>query len=244
MQGGLAVKKAAGLEYLEKQPDSGVVRKLAVLLHGYGRDASLMQKLADELSLRVPDILVVMPHGGEPYENPALDTDMVLRVPRQLQGDDPDGLEVTSRRQWFSIRQKTLADMTVGLHRATAQVNDLISELLRAYDLADQDAALMGFSQGGVVALYSAYRRTQGVACVVGHSCLFMGGDDFKSLPPTLYLYGLVDEEFSPERYNREAETLKLYVKDAVIRPVEDLRHTTTAHSRQIVADYMAHHLS
>lgn len=243
MQVSPILKTAAGLKYLEKRPVTGPVRKLAVLLHGYGRDASLMQKLADELALRVPAALVVMPQGAEPYEDPRHDADLALPVPEQLRGDDPDGLQSAARRQWFSIRAATIDEMSVGLLRATQQINDFISVLLSEHDLQDADAGLMGFSQGGVLALYTAYRRPQALSCVVGHSALFMGGDDLCSCPPTMYLYGLDDEEFTPQRYEREAQNLLAYANKAHIQAVPGLRHTTNAQSRAIVADYMAGYL-
>ena len=55
-------------------PDSAVV-----LLHGYGRDASLMKKLADEVQARLPQALVLMPQAPEEYEACTSDEGHALR---------------------------------------------------------------------------------------------------------------------------------------------------------------------
>ncbi len=228
------------LEFLQQAPKSGAVEQLVVLLHGYGRDASLMRKLADEVQTRLPQALILMPQAPEEYEAHTSDEGNALRVPEQLRGDDPEGLSAGARRQWFSIRAASIDDMAHHLIGAAARVNDFISGKLAEYGLQNSDVALMGFSQGGVVALYAAYHRAEPVRCVVGHSTIFMGGAGLGSKPPTLYLYGLDDEEFKPARYEAAASFVKAHVPETTVRAVPGLRHTTNAESRAIVADYIA----
>ncbi len=230
------------LEYLQQTPKSGPVEQLVVLLHGYGRDASLMKKLADEVQARLPQALILMPHAPEGYEDHSGDEGHAVRLPEQLRGDDPDDFEVGARRKWFSIKGATIEEVSRRVDNVTALVNDFISAHRDAHGLSDSNVALMGFSQGGVVALYSAYHRDTPIACVVGHSTIFMGGLGLKSNPATLYLYGLADEEFEPERYELSAALLKGYIPDATVQAVPDLRHTTNTESRSIVADYIAAH--
>lgn len=237
----MQVPPVARLEYLEQAPKSGPVRQIVVLLHGYGRNAALMQKLADEVHLRLPQAIIFMPHAPEEYEEHVSD-DNVLRVPEQLRGDDPGSFSPGMRRKWFSIAGATLEEVTRRVFKVTDLINDFMSEKMTQYNLQDQDVALMGFSQGGVVALYTAYHRPRSIACVVGHSTIFMQGMDLQSKPPTLYLYGLDDEEFPPQRYETAAAFVKAHVPDTTVRAVEGLRHTTNAESRAIVADFIADH--
>jgi len=229
-----------GFEYLSQAPKSGPVQQLVVLLHGYGRNATLMQKSADEIAARLPQALILMLQAPEEFEAHTSDDGNALRVPEQLRGDDPEGLAPGHRRQWFSIRAASLDDMAHRLQQTAARVNDFISAKIAEYGLTDSDVALMGFSQGGVVALYAAYGRTEPIRCVVGHSTIFMGGPNLHSQPPTLYLYGLADEEFSIKRYEEVARHVKAHVPDTTVRTLESLRHTTNAESRAIVADYIA----
>lgn len=237
----MQVSPAQTLQYLENAPESGAVAQLVVLLHGYGRDASLMKKLADEIRARLPQALILMPHAPEDMEEPVGD-DNVLRVPQQLRGDDQQAFSPGSRRKWFSIRGASLDELTHRILNVTTQVNDFITQKMNEHGLQDEDVALMGFSQGGVVALYTAYNRARPIACVVGHSTLFMPGMTLASTMPTLYLYGLEDEEFPPIRYEEAARLLSAQVPDTTVRAVAGLRHTTNAESRAIVADYIAGH--
>ena len=238
----MQVLDSGDLEYLQQAPKSGPVEQIIVLLHGYGRNATLMQKLADEIAERLPQALILMPQAPEKYEAPASDAGNALRVPEQLRTEDREGTDPGQRRQWFSIRAATLADMDRHLRAAVTRINDFISAQLAQHGLKDSDAALMGFSQGGVVALYAAYRRMAPMACVVGHSTIFMGGPDLHSKPPTLYLYGLDDEEFSEKRYEESGRHVKAHMPDTKMQGVPGLRHTTNAESRAVVADFIAGH--
>ena len=228
------------LDYLRQAPESGPVKQVIVLLHGYGRDASLMKKQADAVASRLPQALILMPNAPELLDGDVSDVGNMLRMPEQLRGDDPHGARL--RRQWFSIRAARLADMAQNLHGAAQRVNEFLSAQLAAHGLKDSDAALMGFSQGGVVALYAAYGRAQPVACVVSHSAIFMGGAGLISRPPTLYLYGLDDEEFTPQRYAEAAGHVQAHIPQVDVQAIAGLRHTTNTESRTIVADYIAGH--
>ncbi len=229
------------LQYLENMPENGKVSQIVVLLHGYGRDATLMGKLAGELRARLPQALILMPQAPEEMEA-AVSDDNVLRYPAQLRDDEALNLPPATRRKWFSIRGASLQELTSRILKVTSLINDFISQKRDEYGLLDQDVALMGFSQGGVVALYSAYHREGTLACVVGHSTIFMPGTALKSSVPTLYLYGLEDEEFPPSRYEEAARHILAHVPDLSIEAVPSLRHTTNAHSRGLVADYIAAH--
>lgn len=200
-----------------------------------------MNKLAEEVRTRLPQALILMPHAPEDMDEHIGD-DNVLRLPEQLRDDHTQEFPPGSRRKWFSIRGATFAELTQGILQATALVNDFITRQMNAHGLQNNDVALMGFSQGGVVALYTAYMRAQPLACVIGHSTLFVPGLSLTSTMPTLYLYGLDDEEFPPRRYEESAQMLSAQVPDITVRAITALRHTTNAQSRAIVADYIAGH--
>lgn len=243
MQGSPQVLKIAGFECLALTPERDPPAKIILLLHGYGRDASLMQKLADEIAGKLPQALIVMPHAPEAFEAPDSDHGNLLRVPEQLRADDPEDSSPRARRQWFSIRAASLKDLAAGLARASEGVNRLITELCGQYQLADRDVAVMGFSQGGGVALFTAYMREQDLACAVGHSTIFIESPHYKSAPPTLYLYGEEDEEFDDRHYGPGAAAVKAYAANATIMSLPGLRHTTSTESRTIVADFIVRHL-
>ncbi|QQG36159.1 MAG: hypothetical protein HYS17_11830 [Micavibrio aeruginosavorus] len=232
------------LECLELRPRSGVVAQIVVLLHGYGRNAALMRKMAGEVAARLPQALILMPHAPEAYETPESSEGNVLSVPQQLRGEDAEEGADGLRRQWFSIDAATLEDMRQKTMQAAGRVNEFLTQALAENGLSESDAALMGFSQGGAVALYAAYYRPVPVRCVAGHSTLFMGGDHMPSKPPTLYIYGLDDEEFSRQRFESGVRQLRAQIPNLTVEAVAGLRHTTNMQSRHIVADYIARHFN
>jgi len=81
-------------------------------------------------------------------------------------------------------------------HAAPALDRFLDAELIR-HRLTDDDLALVGFSQGTMMALHVAARRKNPVAGVVGYSGLLAGPEhlagEMKSKPPILLVHGEAD---------------------------------------------------
>lgn len=209
-------------------------RQLVILLHGYGRSAALMEKVADAILDTLPTARIIMPEAPEKMDRPADERDNLLRVPADVRA--PDGLP---ERQWFDIRGDAAA-LRQRVAGVTARLNDFIDAQRDLLGLQDKDIALMGFSQGGAVALYTALSRAAEIRCVVGHSTIFVGQAAFRSRPPVLHIYGGADPEFSQQRFADTAAALAHFTDRLTVRKIDGLVHKTSAESRAAVARYIA----
>jgi phospholipase/carboxylesterase len=183
----------------------GPPRQLVILLHGVGADGDDLIGLAPYWSRLLPQAAFIAPNAPYPC-------DMA-----------PYGY------QWFSLQDRTPAMIEAGV-RATAPIlNSFIDERLAELQLTDQDLALVGFSQGTMMSLFTSLRRTQPVAGVLGFSGALVApetlGSEIRSRPRTLLIHGDADEIVSFEMMARA---------DAVLRengvPVEMLRRPGLGH--------------
>jgi phospholipase/carboxylesterase len=152
----------------------GPPRQLVVLLHGVGADGNDLIALAPELARRLPHAAFVAPDGPEPC-------DMA-----------PFG------RQWFSLRERRPAALLAGVEAALPALDAFLDVELGAAGLGARQLALVGFSQGTMLALYAALRRAPAVAAVLGYSGALLGAErlaaDLASRPPVFLIHGAADE--------------------------------------------------
>ena len=133
-------------------------------------------------------------------------------------------------RQWFSLQDMDPMKIEAGVKAAAPILNDYIDHVLASRKLQPENLALVGFSQGTMMALYTAPRRAQQIACVVGYSGLLRGAESLKaeklSSPPVLLIHGTYDEVVP---FARMAEAER-GLKQAEI-PVSTIACPSLAHS-------------
>ena len=111
-------------------PQSGrKAKNLVIFLHGYGSSGDDLISLAPYWSKIMPDTEFLAPNGPEAWEGYA------------------------SRYQWFTLQEFTPASVRAGLNAAQPHFKKYILEALAARNLSPRDLAIMGFSQGSMVAL-------------------------------------------------------------------------------------------
>jgi phospholipase/carboxylesterase len=151
----------------------GTPDSLIVLLHGVGADGNDLIELAPILGEHLPGTAFVSPHAPFPYDGA------------------PMG------RQWFSLMERTQEMMLAGVRASAPILDAFLDEELARLGLADDRLALVGFSQGTMMSLYVAPRRTKPIAGVVGFSGALVGADllagEVKSRPPVLLIHGDAD---------------------------------------------------
>jgi phospholipase/carboxylesterase len=81
---------------------------------------------------------------------------------------------------------------------ATPTLNAFLDDQLARHGLEERQLALVGFSQGTMMALYVAPRRPRPCAAVVGYSGALLGAEtlptEATSRPPVLLIHGDADE--------------------------------------------------
>ena len=167
-----AVPKISGPE---KPPErGGKAKQLVVFLHGWGADGNDLIGLSRHWSKPLPGARFVSPHA-----------------PYACQGN-PAG------RQWFSFRNESPETITKGAAHAAAIINRFLDEALEGLGLDDGRLALVGFSQGAMMALHVALRRANPCAGVVAYSGAIVGAetlaDEIRSRPPVLLAHGDADQ--------------------------------------------------
>jgi len=151
----------------------GQAKRLVVLLHGYGADGYDLIDIARHLSPLLPETAFVSPHAPEACAGA------------------PGG------RQWFPLAVIDPHRLHSDISAAAPELDQFLDAELARHGLGEGDLALLGFSQGTMMALHVALRRTGGVAGVVGYSGLLAGPEhlarEMKSAPPVLLVHGDAD---------------------------------------------------
>ncbi|AXC49961.1 phospholipase [Paracoccus suum] len=144
-----------------------------VFLHGYGADGADLLGLAEPLGPMLPGTAFYAPDAPEACRN------------------NPFG------RQWFPIPWmdgSTEADARASLNASAADVNAFLDTVLAAEGLTPDRLAVVGFSQGTMMALHVVPRRAQPVAGIVGFSGRLLAPEllagEVRSRPPILLLHG------------------------------------------------------
>lgn len=165
------------LRFAEIAPKSGRLRSMIVFLHGYGADGADLLSLGEALAEDFPDTLFVAPDAPE----------------------RPAGLPMGY--QWFPIPRfdgTSEAEADAGLTRARADLDAFLDARLAAARLDSAQLAVIGFSQGSMLALHVLPRRREPVAAVVAFSGRVLHAElmaaEARARPPVLLLHGDRDE--------------------------------------------------
>lgn len=155
-------------------PRSGNAKQLVVILHGWGADGHNLIDIGEYLARDLPDAHFIAPNAHE-----------VCEV-------NPYGF------QWFSLTDRTPAVMLEGTRKAAKVLNAFLDEELARLKLDNSQLALVGFSQGTMLSLHTALRRSPQIACVAGFSgALIDGGTmlpEVAARPPVCLIHGEMDE--------------------------------------------------
>lgn len=187
---------------LQWLPTDGLPQQLMVLLHGWGASAADMAPLAQVLRRQFPQAVVLAPEGFE---------------------DVDSGL---AGRQWFSLAGISEADRPDRVAAALPRLADWVRAAQRASGLDEQATALVGFSQGAIMAL-ELVQLHDGLA---GRVLAFAGR--YARLPEqapqltTLHLFHGADDPVIPAVHARQAiEQLGACGGDATIDIARGVGH-------------------
>ena len=169
-------------------------KQIIFLFHGLGSNGQDLISLAPFWQKDVPDALFISPDA--PFA-----CDMV-----------PPGYP--NSFQWFSLQSRDRESIGQGITTAFPILESFINEQRGRFDLPLEKVALVGFSQGTMMSLYTAPRLPEQIAGVLGYSGALYGEeaivqdpDEFVK-PPIHLIHGEADDVVPVQAYTHATEAL------------------------------------
>jgi phospholipase/carboxylesterase len=139
-------QKFQGIELL---PESLAIKQLFILLHGVGASSSDLLPLANKLRSAFPSAAFLLPEGTFPFAGGG------------------------KGRQWFSISGVTEENRVTRVIEALPALQSLVRQAQHRFKILQSDTALVGFSQGAILALEFSIMHDGGVGRVLAFSGRF-----------------------------------------------------------------------
>jgi phospholipase/carboxylesterase len=174
-------------------PQSGPAKQLVVFLHGYGADGHDLIELGHAWQRVLPHAAFISPNAPEPC------------------AEAPIG------RQWFGLTRRDPAERWRGVTTAAPVLDHFLDAELERLNLPGSALALVGFSQGTMMALHVGLRRQVAPAAIVGYSGVLTAPDqtdieamrgEIHARPPILLIHGDADEVIPVQALSRSAQAL------------------------------------
>ena len=184
---------AVDLDGPRLEPRGGQAKRLVVFLHGYGADGNDLIDLGRAWQGLLPDTAFVSPHAPEPC------------------GQAPTG------RQWFPLFTRAANERWDGARKAAPVLDRFLDAELARYKLPPSALALVGFSQGTMMALQVGLRRAVAPVAIVGYSGIFVLPEnaapdavagEIRSRPPVLLVHGDRDDLIPAQALFQSAQAL------------------------------------
>jgi phospholipase/carboxylesterase len=162
----------------------GPARQLVVFLHGYGADGNDLTDIGRAWQPLLPNAAFVSPHAPEPCA---------------MAG---------AGRQWFGLTFRDPKERWTGVNTAAPVLERFLDAELERRKLPPSALALVGFSQGTMMALHVGLRRAAAPAAIVGYSGMLVLpadavteelADEIRSRPPVLLVHGDRDDLIPPQ---------------------------------------------
>jgi phospholipase/carboxylesterase len=156
---------------------SGAAKQLVIFLHGYGADGNDLIEIGRQWRGFLPDADFVSPHAPE-------------RCPMSPTG-----------RQWFPLTMRDPEERWRGVVAARPTLDAFIDQELAKRGLDERALALVGFSQGTMMALHTGLRRKIPPRAILGYSGVLVVGPEaagdarpeYKTPPAILLVHGEED---------------------------------------------------
>jgi phospholipase/carboxylesterase len=172
---------------------SGQAKQLVVFLHGYGADGNDLIEIGRQWQGLLPDAAFVSPHAPSPC------------------GMSPMG------REWFPLTFRDPHERWRGVNAAHPVLEAFLDAELQSLGLTSKQLALVGFSQGCMMALHAGLRRKTAPAAILGLSGMLVlpEGQGPEALidqnlakPPVLLTHGGADEVIPVDALFMSADAL------------------------------------
>ena len=189
-------------------PDDAPVHSVVVMLHGFGANGHDLINLAPLLSVGLPNTAFFAPHA-------------------------PESTPFNMGYQWYSDADWTFRDKA-GTEASHKLITEYLEHLRTTYKLGWKNIVLAGFSQGAMMALYTAPRLPDAIAGVISFSGFMMWHTDLEGRPhqtiPALLLHGEADDVVPADASHDALKRLQsLAFSDITLRTYAGLAHGINA---------------
>ena len=203
------------------EPSSGnSPTQMIIFVHGYGADGNDLIGLANYFQSTLPEAIFLSPHAPEACSM------------------NPSGY------QWFDLTSTDPAVLWSKILVAADHLNEFIDSKLLEYNIAEENLALIGFSQGTMMSLHVSLRRKNTMAAVLGYSGRLIGADLLKDdliSKPSIYLIHGDQDPMVPYQESLTAEkVLKEYSIDIKTHISEHTQHSIAEDGLRIGVDFLA----
>jgi phospholipase/carboxylesterase len=181
------------LEYTTYQSDlSAKPTHVVILLHGYGSHAYDLITLAPEMSSYLPKSTLFVS----------------AQAPFPCEAGIPGGW------QWFSLQDNLTEETALERARKPEKIlNQFFQAVLEEYNLTSANAAIVGFSQGSMMALHCGLRQPENWAAIIGYSGRLVGKasliNEVRSKPNICLIHGNEDLVVPPSCMDEAQQALQ-----------------------------------
>jgi phospholipase/carboxylesterase len=211
------------------EPRSGPARQLVVFLHGYGADGNDLIEIGRAWQGMLPHAAFVSPHAPRPCE------------------------QAPSGREWFPLTFRDPGERWTGVNAAAPVLNAFLDAELARRQLPPQALALVGFSQGTMMALHVGLRRAVAPAAIVGYSGMLVVPEnvdpgafaaEIKVKPPVLLIHGDQDELIPVQAVFHAAQGLAALDIPAEWHVSSGIGHGIDQEGLRQGGEFLAHHFA
>jgi len=163
-------------------------KQIIVLCHGYGGDGKDISSLAYNWQRFMPDTIFLSPNAPE-----------VCSI-------NPQGY------QWFDLtndNQKIILEKSI---IAEEKLSKFLDQVLDSFKLEEKNLALVGFSQGCMIAIQVALKKSKPISCLIGYSGKIINkehlSNKINSKPKMFLMHGAQDTIVSPTNLLESKEFL------------------------------------
>ncbi|MFL9889141.1 dienelactone hydrolase family protein [Paraburkholderia agricolaris] len=202
-----------------RMPSTTPARALVVLLHGVGSNARDLMPLADIWSESLPDVAFTSLDGTEAFDG---------------------GF---GGRQWFSLRDVNEGNRETRVAAGYPALRRVLEAELAYWQLPFDRLALVGFSQGSIMAMHHVATSAEGAAAVIAYSGRLASVIVAQNRTPLTFVHGEEDEVIPVQELEYAADAFNSagYAVDAYALP--GIGHTINADGVELGKQALEHAL-